>query len=69
MNQRILGTICMLVMTGAILSALGGCSVNVVLMDGVNIDASTNPYSYIEAPLPDVAEYDCQFAPAADECQ
>lgn len=49
--------------------SLQGCQVNVVMLDGVNIDTSTNPYNYIEAPLPDVAEYDCQFAPAADECQ
>jgi hypothetical protein len=68
MNQLI-KVVAIVLFTAVALSALGGCSVNVVYLDGVNFDASVNPANYIEAPLPDVAVFDCQFAPAADECQ
>lgn len=68
MNQLV-KALAIVLFTAAALSLLGGCSVNVILLDGVNIDTSTNPYNYIEAPLPDVPVYDCQFAPASDECQ
>lgn len=54
----------------AAMFTLQGCTVNAVMLDGVNVDASTNPYNYIEAALPDaLPAYDCDFAPAADVCQ
>ncbi|ANH51114.1 hypothetical protein FDH02_gp38 [Pseudomonas phage VSW-3] len=60
--------LCVLVAALSILM-LQGCTVNVVYMDGVNMDSSQNPYNYIEAPLATDPMYDCDFAPAADECQ
>lgn len=67
--MRVLKLLCLLSCVAIFGLAMQGCQVNVIMLDGVNVDASTNPYNYIEAQLPDVAEYDCAFAPAADECQ
>lgn len=61
--------VCIIVFVGAVLSALGGCSVNVIVAPhaqlSVDSDLSTNPYLYQEAtPL-----YDCVAGPDADVCQ
>ena len=68
--MRTLKLLCLLACVAVFGLALQGCQINVVMLDGVNVDASTNPYNYIEAALPDtLPAYDCEFAPAADDCQ
>ena len=68
--MRVLKLLCLLSCVTILGLTMQGCQVNVIMLDGVNVDASTNPYNYIEAQLPDALPmYDCEFAPAADECQ
>lgn len=68
--MRILKLLCLLSCVAIFGLTMQGCQVNVIMLDGVNVDASTNPYNYIEAALPDALPvYDCELAPAADECQ
>lgn len=67
--MRLSNVIIAVIAMSIILSALGGCSVNVVVAPhatlGVDSDLSTNPYLYQEAtPL-----YDCVAGPDADVCQ
>lgn len=67
--RQTIQVICILLMTAAALSILGGCSVNVIVAPEARLtvasDDSTNLYQYLEAsPL-----YDCVSAPDADVCQ
>ena len=67
--MRLLNVIIAVLAISIVLSALQGCSVNVVVAPhatlAVESDLSTNPYLYQEAtPL-----YDCVAGPDADVCQ
>ena len=67
--MRLFHVIIAVISISIVLSALQGCSVNVVVAPhatlAVESDLSTNPYLYQEAtPL-----YDCVAGPDADVCQ
>lgn len=62
-----------LLITGATLMALGGCSVNVIVAPhatlAVESDLSQNAAQLVEAPDFGAPGYDCIIPPASDACQ